>query len=145
MVSQRPQRGKGFFVSELSEGRPRTATWVGAILLVEALGMLAVAVWLAIAALGDPLEHIAGGLFLAVLAAGSAAFLMAAGRAMLDGRAWSRSATIVWQVLQLGVALGTYDGGEGPVPLALVLAALSIAGLALVLRASVTGWLRREP
>jgi hypothetical protein len=131
-------------VSEVSKGRPRTATWAGAILLVEALGMLAVAVWLAIAALGDPVEHIAGGLFLAVLAAGAAAFLLAAGRAMLDGRAWSRSAAVVWQVLQLGVALGTFDGGEGPVPLALVLAALSIAGLVLALRRSVTEWLRRD-
>ena len=106
--------------------------------------MLGVAVWLAIGALGDPVEHIAGGLFLAVLAAGAAAFLLAAGRAMLDGRAWSRSAAVVWQVLQLGVALGTFDGGEGPVPLALVLAALSIAGLVLVLRRSVTEWLRRD-
>lgn len=131
-------------MSEVSNGRPRAATWAGAVLLVEALGMLAVAVWLAVAALGDPVEHIAGGLFLAVLAAGAAAFLLAAGRALLDGRAWSRSATVVWQVLQLGVALGTFDGGEGPVPLALVLAALSIAGLVLVLRASVTGWLRRD-
>jgi hypothetical protein len=131
-------------VSEASKARPRAATWTAAILLLEALGMLAVAVWLAIAALGDPVEHIAGGLFLAVLAAGAAAFLLAAGRAMLDGRAWSRSATLVWQVLQLGVALGTFNGGEGPVPLALVLAALAIAGLILVLRRSVTDWLRRD-
>ena len=64
---------------------------------------------------------------------------------MLDGRAWSRSAAVVWQVLQLGVALGTFDGGEGPVPLALLLAALSAAGFILVLRRSVTAWLRREP
>ena len=131
-------------MSEVSKGRPRTATWAGAILLLEALGMLVLAVWLAIAALGDPIEHIGGGLFLAVLAAGAAAFLLAAGRAMLDGRAWSRSAAVVWQVLQLGVALGTFDGGEGPVPLALVLAALSAAGLILVLRRSVTEWLRRD-
>jgi hypothetical protein len=131
-------------VSEASRERPRTATWTGAILLVEALGMLVLAIWLAIAALGDPVEHIAGGLFLAVLAAGAAAFLLAAGRAMLDGRAWSRSAAVVWQVLQLGVAFGTFDGGEGPVPLALVLAGLSAAGLILVLRRSVTDWLRRD-
>ncbi|MGM1030313.1 MAG: hypothetical protein ACQEWM_10695 [Actinomycetota bacterium] len=132
-------------MSEGSEARPRTATWTAAILLVEALGMLAVAVWLAIGALGDPVEHIAGGLFLAVLCAAAAAFLLAAGRAMLDGRAWSRSATVVWQVLQLGVGFGTFDGGEGPVPLALVLVGLSVAGFVLVLRRSVTDWLRREP
>ena len=132
-------------MSEVSRARPRAATGAGALLLLEGLGMIGVAVWLAISALGDPVEHIGGGLFLAVLAAGSALFLAAAGKAMLDGRAWSRAAAIVWAVLQLGVALGTFDGGEGPVGLALILAGLSIAMLTLALRKSVSGWLRREP
>ena len=106
--------------------------------------MIGVAIWLAFASFGDPLEHLAGGLFLAVLAAGCALFLSLAGKAMLDGRAWSRAAAVVWAVLQLGVGLGTFDGGEGPVPLALVLAGLSAALLILVLRRSVTEWLPRE-
>lgn len=139
-----PREARVDSVSEAAPARPRAATWAGALLLVEALGMIGVAVYLAIASFGDPIEHRGGGLFLAVLAAGSGLFLAQAGRAMLDGRAWARSAAVVWQVLQLGVALGTFDGGEGPVPLALVLAALAIAGMVLVLRRSVTGWLRRE-
>ena len=124
--------------------RQTAATWAGALLLLEAIGMLALAVWATFSALGEAPEHIAGGLFLAALAAGSAFFLLQAGRAMLDGRAWSRSAAVVWQVLQLGVAVGTFDGGEGPVWLALILAGLAIATLVLALRKSVTGWLRRE-
>ena len=106
--------------------------------------MLALAVWATFSALGEAPEHIAGGLFLAALAAGSAFFLLQAGRAMLDGRAWSRSAAVVWQVLQLGVAAGTFNGGEGPVWLALILAALAVTVLVLVLRRSVTVWLRPE-
>lgn len=106
--------------------------------------MLGIAVWLAIAALGDPVEHIAGGLFLAAIAAGAAFFLLQAGRAVLDGRPWSRSAAVVWQVLQLGVAAGTFDGGAGPVWLALVLAALGVTTMVLVLRKSVTLWLHPD-
>ena len=98
--------------------RPTAATWAGALLLLEAIGMLALAVWATFSALGEAPEHIAGGLFLAALAAGSAFFLLQAGRAMLDG--------------------------EGPVWLALILAGLAIATLVLALRKSVTGWLRRE-
>ncbi|WP_306232284.1 hypothetical protein [Agrococcus beijingensis] len=131
-------------MSEVSSDRPATATWAGGLMLLEGLGMIGLAVWLAVSALGDPLEHIGGGLFLAVLAAGSALFLAVAGKAMLDGKAWSRAAAVVWHVLLLGVALGTFDGGQGPVPLALVMAALAITVFALVLRKSVTGWLRRE-
>ncbi|UOW01103.1 hypothetical protein [Agrococcus sp. SCSIO52902] len=131
-------------MSDVSRARPSTAAAAAALMLLEGLGMIAVAVWLAIAALGDPVEHIAGGLFLAVLAAGAALFLAAAGKAMLDGRAWSRAAAVVWHVLLLGVALGTFDGGEGPVWLAVLLAAVAITGFTLVLRRSVTGWLRRD-
>ncbi|WP_425843498.1 hypothetical protein [Agrococcus sp. TSP3-2-1] len=131
-------------MSDDARVRPKTATTVGLLLLVEGLGMIALAVWLAFGALGSAAEHIAGGLFLAVLAAGAALFLALAGKAMLDGRAWSRSAAVVWSVLQLGVALGTFDGGEGPVWLALILAGLSAAIFIPALRASVTGWLRRE-
>lgn len=106
--------------------------------------MLVLAVWLAIQALGDPAEHIGGGLFLAVIVAGVALLLAQAGRAMLDGRAWARSASVVFHVLMLGVSLGTWNGGEGPVPLALLLVALAITGLVLSFRGSVTAWLRRE-
>ncbi len=131
-------------MSDHSRLRPATATWAGSLLLLEALGMLAIAAWTAIEALGDPPAHIAGGLFLAAIAAGSAFFLLQTGRAMLDGRAWSRSAAVVWQVLQIGVAAGTFDGGEGPVWLALILAGLAGTVMVLVLRGSVTRWLHPD-
>lgn len=131
-------------MSDHSRLRPVTASTAGGLLLLEALGMLVIAGWTAISALGDGPQHVAGGLFLAALAAGSAFFLLQAGRAMLDGRSWSRAAAVVWQVLQLGVAAGTFDGGEGPVWLALILAALAVTVLVLVLRRSVTIWLRPE-
>jgi hypothetical protein len=131
-------------VSDHSSHRPATATWAGILLLVEALGMLGVAVWGVFSALtGDP-THIAGGLFLAAMAAGAAFFLLQAGRAMLDGRSWSRAAAVVWQVLQIGVAVGTFNGGEGPVWLALLLAALAAVTMTLALRRTVTVWLHRE-
>ena len=106
--------------------------------------MLVIAGWTAISALSDPPEHIAGGIFLAALAAGAAFFLLRVGKALLDGKPWSRAGAVVWQVLQIGVAAGTYDGGQGPVWLALILAALGIAVFVLVLRRSVTLWLNPE-
>lgn len=131
-------------MSEPATTRPAAASALAALLLVEGLAMLVLAVWLAIQALGDPAEHIGGGLFLAVIVAGVALLLAQAGRAMLDGRAWARSASVVFHVLMLGVSLGTWNGGEGPVPLALLLVALAITGLVLSFRGSVTAWLRRE-
>ncbi len=106
--------------------------------------MLALAGWTAISALGDPPGHIAGGIFLAALAAGAAIFLLQVGKALLNGKQWSRAGAVVWQVLQLGVAVGTFDGGEGPVPIALVLAAVAATVFTLVLRKSVTLWLNPD-
>jgi len=131
-------------VSDHPRVRPTTATAAGGLLLLEALGMLAIAVWVAVSALGDPPEHIAGGIFLAALAAGAAFFLLQVAKAMLDGKAWSRAGAIVWQVLQIGVAAGTFDGGEGPVWLALILAGVGVAVFALVLRRTVTVWLNPD-
>lgn len=106
--------------------------------------MLAIAAWTVISTFGEAPQHIPADIFLAALAAGSSFFLLQAGRAMLDGRSWSRAGAVVWQVLQLGVAAGTFDGGEGPVWLALILAALAATIMVLVLRRSVTLWLRPE-
>lgn len=131
-------------MSDSARTRPATASWAAGLLLLEALGMLALAGWTTITALNDPPEHIAGGIFLAALAAGAAFFLLQVGRAMLDGKQWSRAGAVVWQVLQLGVAVGTFNGGEGPVPIALVLAALAVTVFTLVLRKSVTLWLNPD-
>lgn len=127
-----------------SERRPRAATALAVLLFVESIAMLVLAGWLVLEALTDAVGQLGATLFLAVLALGAAFLLLQAGRGVLDGRSWSRSATVVWQVLQMGVALGTYDGAEGPVPLALALFVPAVAGLVLVFRRSVRAWLARE-
>lgn len=131
---------------ESAEGvrRPRAASALAVLLFVEAIAMLVLAGWLVFEALVGPAGQLGATLFLAVLGLGGAFLLLQAGRGVLDGRSWSRSATVVWQVLQMGVALGTYDGAEGPVPLALALFVPAVAGLVLVFRKSVREWLARE-
>ncbi len=127
-----------------SRQRPRSATVAGGILLLEAVGMVAVAIWITVSALGEAIEHLGGSLFLAVICLATAVFLLQAGRGMLNAAAWSRSAAVVWQVLQVGVALGTYNGAEGPVPIALLLFIPSLVVLILVFRRSMSEWLVRE-
>lgn len=124
--------------------RPREATALAILLLLEAAGMLVLAGWLVFEAIVLDRTQLGATLFLAALAAGSAFFLLQAGRGVLDGRSWSRSATVVWQVLQVGIAVGTYNGAEGPVPLALALFVPAVVALVLVFRKPTREWLARE-
>lgn len=127
-----------------SEHRPTAAGALAVVLFLEAAALVAVAVWLTIVAVGEGGRSLGATVFLAVLAVGAAFFLLQAGRGVLDGRAWSRAATIVWQVLQMGVSFGTYNGAEGPVPLALTMLVPAIVGLVLVFSRPVRTWLAQE-
>ncbi len=46
---------------------------------------------------------------LVVLTLGAAIWLTFAGRAILRGKRWARSAGIFWQLIQLAIALGTFE------------------------------------
>jgi len=46
---------------------------------------------------------------LLVLTLGAAIWLTFAGRAILRGKRWARSAGIFWQLIQLAIALGTFE------------------------------------
>ena len=46
---------------------------------------------------------------LVILTLGAAIWLTFAGRAILRGKRWARSAGIFWQLIQLAIALGTFE------------------------------------
>ncbi len=46
---------------------------------------------------------------LLVLTLGAASWLTFAGRAIAKGKRWARSAGIFWQLIQLAIALGTFE------------------------------------
>ena len=123
---------------------PTSVKIMSVVLGIEALVAVAVGLWIGIEAFGEEGSHIVGTLFLAVLALGLAVFLAAAVRGMLRRHAWSRGAAIAWQVLQVGIALGTWNGGRGILWLALTLLAPAVIVLVCVFRQSVSDWLARE-
>ncbi|GAA2171836.1 hypothetical protein GCM10009846_07360 [Agrococcus versicolor] len=130
-------------MEDMSE-RPRSAAILAVIVFVEAVALLGVAIWSVVTVIGTEARELTAGLFWAACLAGVAFFLVQAGRGVLDGRSWSRAAVVVWQVLQIGVAFGTYNGAEGPVPLALAMFVPALAALVLVFRKPVRDWLARE-
>lgn len=114
------------------------------ILSIEALSAIAVGVWVGFEAFGETGPHLVGTLFLALVCFGLAAFLIATIRGMMQHQAWTRSAALAWQILQIGLALGSWNDDNRVVWLALVLFIPAVVVLFCVFRQSVTEWLARE-
>ena len=127
----------------LSE-RPRAAGILAIIVFVEAVAILGVAIWSVVTVIGADARNVTAGLFWAACLVGLSFFLLQAGRGVLDGRSWTRAAVAFWQVLQIGIALGTFNGAEGPVPLALAMFVPAITALVLLFGTPTREWLARE-
>lgn len=123
---------------------PATIKIMLLILSVEALGAIAVGVWVGIEAFGEVGSHLVGTLFLALVCFGLAAFLILTIKGMVQHRAWTRSATLAWQVLQIGLALGSWNDDNRVMWLAFALFIPAVIVLFCLFRKSVTEWLARE-
>lgn len=105
----------------------RTATpaarVVAAGVALEGLLLAAYAVFVVVESLRGEAQDRIGALVLAVVALALAAGLVAVARGVLTGRRWARSPALLWQVLQVLVAL---SGTVEPRVLAVVLVVLAV-------------------
>lgn len=81
-----------------------------ALLTLEFLGVIALAVTLLLETLTVPSATVGGGIALTIVAVVAAAWLGAIVVGTVRGQAWIRAAAIVWQVLQVAVGVGALQG-----------------------------------
>jgi len=79
---------------------------------LQAVGLAAATAFLVFELLTERPASFASALALTVLAAIAAVGLGFVARGLLQGMAWSRGATVVAQILQIAVAVGSFQGGE---------------------------------
>ena len=106
---------------------------VSGILLLEAAALGAVVVWLVIDLLALEPSSYATAIALLVLVVIALAGVCAVAVASLRRAPWSRAAAIVWQVLQLSVAVGAFQGlfARADVGWLLLVPAVTVIGLLL--------------
>ena len=101
-------------VAEVAEPRraPRHPLVIALTVLVfaEFLLLVAAVVYLVVELLIDTPASLASALFLTLLTGIAAAWLGVIVLNIFRGRAWVRGATFVWQVLQIAVAIGSFQG-----------------------------------
>jgi hypothetical protein len=106
---------------------------VNAVLILEAVALAAVAVWLVVDLVALRPSSYATAIALTVLVAIGAAWVGATAIASLRRAPWSRAAAIVWQILQVSIAVGAFQGlfARPDVGWALLLPAVTVIGLLL--------------
>jgi hypothetical protein len=119
----------------VSDRQRRPLFWAYvALLTVEAAGMAVLAVTLLIALLTSPAVSEVSGVALVVLAFLAVAWIVAIVVGVLRGQAWTRAASVVWQVLQGAIGIGAVQGALGgvvPPTLGWPLVAVAVAVLLL--------------
>lgn len=106
---------------------------VSGILLLEAAALAAVVVWLVIDLLALAPSSYATAIALLVLVVIALVWVGAVAIASLRRAPWSRAAAIVWQVLQLSIAVGAFQGlfARPDVGWLLLVPAITVIGLLL--------------
>jgi hypothetical protein len=106
---------------------------VSVLLVLEAVAVAALAVWLVVDLLTMQPSSFATAVALNVLVAIAAAWLTAIAIASLRRAPWARASAIVWQVLQLSIAVGAFQGlfARPDLGWALLVPAITVIGLLL--------------
>lgn len=119
---------------EPSSGGVRAALLtVSVLLFAEAAALAAIVAWLVFDLVALQPSSFATAVALIVITAIAAAWVTAIAVASVRRAPWSRAAAIVWQVLQLSIAVGAFQGlfARPDIGWALLIPAVTVVGLLL--------------
>ncbi|KQM84698.1 hypothetical protein ASE68_13495 [Agromyces sp. Leaf222] len=106
---------------------------VTGVLALEALGLVAVVVWLVVDLLSMAPSSYATAIALLVLVLLAAVWMVAVAIGSVRRAPWARASAIVWQVLQVSIAVGAFQGmfARADVGWVLLVPAITVIGLLL--------------
>ena len=132
-MNRRDDQGLEAHESSGTGGVSNAVRTVVGILFAETALLAGVAVWLLVELLVDRPDSYATAIAMLVLVLIAVAWLAATAVAAARLQSWSRASAIVWQILQISVAVGAFQGlfAQPAVGWALLVPALVVIGLLL--------------
>ena len=121
--------------STVEPAAPRLRVLAGALVAVEALVLVGLAVFLVVETFVATAAEPGGAVALAALTLVAGAGLGACAYGLVRGQGWTRAPVVTWQVLQAGVALPLLRTDAWPVGIPLLAAAVVVLALLLSARA----------
>jgi len=109
-VNQERSDGDMPHAASASSGVKAALVTVTAILFLEALALIAVVVWLVIDLVALQPSSYATAIALIVLVVIGAAWVSAIAIGSVRRAPWTRASAIVWQILQVSIAIGAFQG-----------------------------------
>lgn len=113
-------------------------------LFLEAAALAAITVWLVVELLTATAQSLASALALIGLSAIATAFVAAIGIGALRRQAWIRGAAMTWQVVQIAVAVGAFQGAYSRPDVGWLILVPSLVVIVLLFTPAVSAALRRE-
>ena len=119
--------------ASVSGGVKAALVVVSALLFLEAVALVAIVVWLVVDLVTLQPSSYATAIALIVLVVIGAVWVGAVAIASLRRASWSRAAAIVWQILQVSIAVGAFQGlfARPDVGWLLLVPAVTVIGLLL--------------
>jgi hypothetical protein len=108
------------------------------LVFAEAAALLALTVYLVVELFLERPQSYGSAVSILALSAFAGAWLVVVAVSVLRGRPWVRAAVVVWQVLQIGVGVGSLQGLLPRQDIGWLLIVPALAALALVFTRSVT-------
>ncbi|PJJ71273.1 hypothetical protein CLV46_0815 [Diaminobutyricimonas aerilata] len=124
--------------------RPKTLITLVILLIAEAAVVASAAVFLLYELVTEPAASVVSAVALVVLAALAAVWLAVLAAATWRRRPWIRGGALVWQVLQLAVAVGSFQGPAPRPDIGWALAIPAVIVLVLLFTPGVLASTRRE-
>lgn len=126
--------------------RPKSGTLIGLgiVLLFEALALAILSVWFLIEILTTEVNSIPGSILTLALAVLATVWVAAAGVGAFRARPWVRAAALTWQLCQLAIAVGTFDGIFAQPQIGYAVLVPTVLALVLLFMPSTTAALRRD-
>ena len=147
---------KGWIVNESTVGKnpdqpagrmrmPASIYGLSAVLFLESAALASVSVWFLVEILTTRVNSVGGSILTLALALGATAWVAAAAVGALRGRTWVRGAALTWQLCQLAVAVGAFQGVFAQPLVGVVILVPTVLALVLLFVPSTTNVLRRDP
>ncbi len=124
--------------------KPRLVVVLSALIFLEAALVVGATTFLVYELVTVPAQSLASALALTMLTALAAVWVTAIAVGLLRGRPWSRGAAVVWQVLQIAVAVGAFQGSFARAEVGWLLLLPALVALVLLFSRPVLDATRRE-
>jgi hypothetical protein len=142
-TNQKPEDGMAGGSAPREAGHPPLLIALAVLLFAEAALLGAVVIWLVVELVAARPTSYLSAVAILVLVALSAAWVLATAIGTLRGRSWIRGSAVTWQVMQIAIAAGCFQGLYARPDLGWALLVPSIIGILLAISPQVVAATRR--